>query len=307
MLDLHELHVFLVAAETENFSETGRVLQISQPAVSGHIQSLEQHLRTQLFDRTGRNIKLNEVGEALVPVARNLLNQARLVEEFMAFQRGQLSGHLAVGCSTAAGKYVLPRIMSRFLNIHPNVRILCDVGRRGQALDRLCAGEIDVAVTSLRIPRRAIEYKHFADDRLVLIAQTIHPWAASKQITADQLTEFPLILREPGSGTSITLNRGLSQFDMSIEMLDARLVLGNTEAIVRAVVEGIGPAFVSKVAVEDLLKQGLLVEIDVKGLDLVQNLYMARHTDFNAPEIQTAFWDFTFAPENQALRQLLTP
>ncbi len=50
MLDLYELHVFLVAAETQNFSETARILQISQPAVSGHIHSLEEQLKTQLFE-----------------------------------------------------------------------------------------------------------------------------------------------------------------------------------------------------------------------------------------------------------------
>ena len=131
MLELHELQVFLVAAETENFSETGRLLQISQPAVSGHIQALEQRIQTQLFDRTGRNIKLNEVGEALVPMVRNLLKEARQIEEFIALRRGTMIGQLAIGGSTAAGKYILPKIMARFLETHPNVRITCDVGPRG--------------------------------------------------------------------------------------------------------------------------------------------------------------------------------
>ena len=73
MLELHELQVFLVAAETENFSEAGRILQVSQPAVSAQIQALEQRLNTQLFDRAGRNIRLNEMGRALVPLVRSLL------------------------------------------------------------------------------------------------------------------------------------------------------------------------------------------------------------------------------------------
>jgi DNA-binding transcriptional LysR family regulator len=305
MLELHELQVFLVAAETENFSETGRVLQISQPAVSGHIQTLEQRLKAQLFDRTGRNIKLNEVGEALVPMARNLLKEAQQIEEFIALRRGTVVGQLMIGCSTAAGKYILPKVMARFLESNPNVRITCDVGPRGRALDRLCVGEIDLAVSSLRVPRRAIEYRHFGDDQLVLIAPPDHPWAGRSSLVYGELIDYPVILREAGSGTIITLNRDLAQYDMSVEMLKTRLILGSTEAIVQAVTEGIGPAFVSRLATEPALQHGLVVEVPIEALKLVQRLYMVRHTGFYASDVQIAFWDFTFAPGNDDLRPVI--
>jgi DNA-binding transcriptional LysR family regulator len=305
MLDLFELQVFLVAAETENFSATGRILRVSQPAVSGHIQSLEQRLKTQLFDRTGRSIKLNDVGEALVPIARNLLKEAQQVEDLIALRRGVVVGQLAIGCSTAAGKYVLPRVMARFMKHHPDVRIVCDVGPRGQALDRLCAGEIDLAVSSLRVPRRTVEYRHFSDDVLVLIAPPGHPWAEKGSIKPEELVEHPIVLREASSGTAITLNRGLAQFDMSTDMFQSRLILYNTEAIVQAVAEGIGPGFVSVMPARAVVRQGLAVEVTIEGLHLVQRLYMARHTGFHASDAQIAFWNFTFAPENDDLRQLL--
>jgi DNA-binding transcriptional LysR family regulator len=305
MLELHELQVFLVAAETENFSETGRLLQISQPAVSGHIQALEQRIQTQLFDRTGRNIKLNEVGEALLPMVRNLLKEARQVEEFIALRRGTMIGQLMIGCSTAAGKYILPKIMARFLETHPNVRITCDVGPRGRALDRLSAGEIDLAVSSLRIPRRVIEYRHFSDDLLILIVPLDHPWAGRSSIHYTELAEYPLISRETGSGTTITINRELAQYDMSVDMFKTRLILGNTESIVQAVIEGIGPAVVSHTSAESALQQGLVVEVPVEGVNLVQRLYMARHTEYFSSEVQTAFWDFAFAPENDDLRPMI--
>jgi len=307
MIDLHELEVFLVAAETENFSETGRILQISQPAVSGHIQALEQRLKAQLFDRTGRNIKLNEIGMALVPMARNLLKEAQQVEEFIDLRRGTVVGQLTIGCSTAAGKYILPKIMARFLETHPNVRIVCDVGPRGRALDRLCAGEIDLAVSSLRVPRHAVEYRHFSDDALILIVPPGHPWAKIEGgLSANDLLECPIILRETGSGTSITLNRELASYDMSLDMLKTRLVLYNTESIVQAVAEGIGPAFVSQMSAAPVLQLGEVVEVPVIGLQLIQRLYMARHAGFHATEVQTAFWDFTFAPENEDLRHTFT-
>jgi DNA-binding transcriptional LysR family regulator len=306
MLDLRELEVFLVAAETENFSETGRVLQISQPAVSGHIQSLEQRLETLLFERTGRNIRLNEVGQGLVPVARNLLKEAQRLQEFVALRRGTVIGKLTIGCSTAAGKYILPGVMARFMREHPGVHIVCDVGPRSQTLDRLCNGEIDLAVSSLRVPRRAVEYCHFCDDELVLIAPREHVWAKRSSISVGMLLEEPLVQREASSGTVVQLNRELAEHDMSVEMLSTRLTLTNAEAIVQAVVEGIGPAFVSRRSALAAIEQGRIVKVPVERLNPVQRLYMARHAGFHASEAQNAFWDFTFAPENQDLRQLHT-
>ncbi len=306
MLELSELRVFLVAAETENFSETGRILQISQPAVSGHIQSLEQRLKTQLFDRTGRNIKLNEVGEALVPVVRNLLKEAQQIEEFVARQRGTVSGQLIMECSTSAGKYIVPKIIARFMRKYPDVRIVCDVGPRGQALERLVEGKIELAISSLRVPKRDVEYRHFADDRLVLLVPAEHPWARCDSLMPEQLVEYPIILRESSSGTAITVNQVLAAVDMSVEVLQVCLVLGNTESIVQAVIEGIAPGFVSQIAAIPALKEGLAVQIPIEGLTLVQRLYMARHTGFRAGEVQAIFWDFAFAPENEDVRRLLT-
>lgn len=302
MLELDELLVFLTAAETENFSETGRLLQLSQPAVSAHIQALEQRLNTRLFDRAGRNIKLNEIGEALVPVVRKLLKEAQSIEEFIASRQGTVIGQLTIGCSTASGKYILPKIMGRFMDCHPDVRIMCHVGPRSQAIERLSAGTVDLAVSSLRVPRREIEYQHFADDLIVLIAPPNHSWAQVEAITVDELVNHPIVFRESSSGTSITINRELAKFDMSIDMLQSRLTLENTESIVQAVREGIGPAFVSRVSAEPILQSSLAVEVPVKDLLLVQRLYMARNADFRASESQVAFWDFTFAPENEDLR-----
>lgn len=304
MLDLYELQVFLIAAETENFSETARLLNISQPAVSGHIQSLEQQLKTQLFDRTGRNIRLNEVGSAFVPVARNLLKEARQAEAFITARRGTVAGHLTIGCSTACGKYLLPRVIGRFLEQNPDVRVTVWVGHRSAALDDLASGAIDLAVSSLRVPRRDFEYRHFADDVLVLIVPPGHPWAGRSSLEPDDLVEYPLVMREPTSGTAITLNRELTRFDMSLDVLQVRLTLANSEAIVQAVSEGIGPAFVSLVAAAPFLERGQVLTVPVTGLNLVMHLYMARQVSFGGTDAQRAFWDFTFAPQNSDLRQL---
>src|SRR5512138_2480996 len=93
MIEIHELQIFLAAAEGENFSAAARKLHLSQPAISFQIQALEQRLNVQLFQRTGRRIALTEAGRDLVPMAREMLNLSARIEEAMCAQQGMVKGH----------------------------------------------------------------------------------------------------------------------------------------------------------------------------------------------------------------------
>jgi len=108
------MNVFLTAAETQNFSEAARQLHMTQPAVSMQIQSLEQRLGVDLFERSGRRIQLSEAGETLMPMARELVSMALTIEEAIKSLGGEVVGHLKLGCSTTAGKYILPQLIARF-------------------------------------------------------------------------------------------------------------------------------------------------------------------------------------------------
>ena len=112
MLDSHQLHICLMEAELENFSEAGRHLNLFQPSVSAHIQSLARHYNTQLFHRSGRHISLTESGEALFPLARAMVRLSVHIEESMASLGDSVVGQLRLGRSTAVGKYTLPRLIA---------------------------------------------------------------------------------------------------------------------------------------------------------------------------------------------------
>lgn len=305
MLNLIELQVFLIAAETENFSETGRRLNLSQPAVSMQIQSLEAQLGIQLFHRSGRHISLTEAGAALMPLSRDLLNHAIQVEETIHSLQGQVVGLLRLGCSTTLGKYILPRLIARLHERHPHVQVVCSVTNRSHALNMLLGGEAQIAITSLCEPYKDIEYRPFLVDPVVLIVPASHPWAAgSRVIQPAALTQATFIMREEGAGTQAALKQGLAWHGLSVDDLPTVMVLGNSEAIRMSVQEGLGAAFVSGMVASEGCRSGGTVPIRVEGMELNQTLYLARHTRRPATSAQTAFWDFAFSPENEDVRML---
>jgi DNA-binding transcriptional LysR family regulator len=309
MLNIHELEVFLAAAETENFSQAGRKLNISQPAVSMQIRALEDRLSMDLFHRSGRHIALTEAGRALVPMARNLLERAIQIEEAMASLRGEIVGQLRLGCSTTAGKHVLPRLLSGLREKHPRIDVACHTVPHSVALQMLQEGEIHAAFTGLGEPHKDVEYRPFLTDPVVLIAPPDHPWARSDEAIKldDLLAEKNFILHKEESGTYQALKEGLAWHDLSPDHLNTGMVLGDSEVIRMAVQEGIGVAFVSMTVVAEAVQAGMLAVVRVEGLELSKTLYLARHTNHPVSCAQSAFWEFAFAPENKMIRQIPGP
>lgn len=303
MLDAHQLNIFLAAAELENFTQAARQLNLSQPSVSAQIQSLERLLRTQLFHRAGRHISLTEEGELLLPLAREMVHLSIHIEETMASLAGSVVGHLKLGCSTAVGKYTLPRLIARFRAQHPRVRVSCTIMTRRSVLEALLDGVVHLAGTSAREFSKEIEYRPFTTDAVVLVVPADHPWAARSGIEPQELLTENFILRETEAGTRRVLEEGLARHGLHVNQLQTVMVIASSEAIRTAVEEKIGVAFISRLVAANAIELGRIVEVPVANLNLRQQLYIGRNLQRPASGAQLAFWEFALDPINQALLQ----
>lgn len=304
MLELYELNVFVHAAEALNFTTAAEQLHVSQPAVSQQIQNLERRLDTVLFNRSGRNVSLTEAAEVLLPLAREILNFATHIQETMASLHGRLTGRLEIACSTSAGKYLLPRLIARFHQQHPDVRATVSVCGPESAVNWVCEGRSQLGILSSEIACRDVEYRHFCTDEAVLIVPAKHPWTGRKSVTPQELMGQPFIMREETAGTRRIMQAGLLEHDIRLQDLDVVMELGNAEAIEAAVEAGIGIAFVSRMVAKRCIEAGYVSEVPVEGLSLKRDLYMIRHSSRAQTRIQAAFWDFVQLPENAALLEM---
>ncbi len=305
MLMIPELRAFLIAAETENFSETGRRLGISQPAVSMQIRSLEQMLGADLFQRTGRSVTLTEAGEALVPLAEDIAHRTIRLEEAMASIQGEVVGRLRIACTTTAGKYVLPQLMVGLLTSHPNVSLECLVVPRTVALDRLREGEAHLAMASMREEDPGLEYRAFITDRIVLVVPPNHRWAKlDRPLEIEELRGEPFVMREENAGTYVALTEGLSWHDLEMDDLNVVMTLGNAEAIRMTVQTGIGVAFLSHLVAQEAVDAGKLATVPVKGLELSKTLYLIRNPDRPATRAQAEFWNLAFSQDSEIVKEI---
>ena len=219
MLDIYELNIFLAAAETENFSEAARQLSLTQPAVSMQIRSLEKKLGVPLFYRSGRSLVLTEQGKVLTSLARDMVNHAIQIEEEIESLKGEVVGHLKIGCSTSTGKYFLPHLAARFRRRYPAVQMTIYNHSREVVIDELCEGAVQLAVVSALPTCKDVEYRHFFTDHVVLIVPCSHSWAARDIVTLDELRKANFILRDQLSGTREEVELTLEEAGLSVNDL----------------------------------------------------------------------------------------
>ncbi len=300
-MDINKLKVFVIAAETQNFSETAQRLHVTQPTVSKYIRDLESELSIRLFERSATGISLTEAGKAIQPWAQKLLGECRKFEDLASSLDDEVTGKLRIACTTAAGKYILPQLGARFRKLHPHVQISVLSCTQEDALDRILDEDADLSVVSSETRLERIETQNFFVDQIIMIVPASHPFAQRTSIEPSEILEEPVIIREPTSGTRRAVLAELSAHDITLEDLNVLLEVGNAEAIVAAVGAGLGISFVSRMAASCALAFGKVVEVPVNEIDLIRQICMARRVLANPNRARDVFWGFIHDPSNDDL------
>ncbi|QJW88246.1 LysR family transcriptional regulator [Spirosoma taeanense] len=272
MLDFR-LNVFYTVAKRLSFTKAAAELFITQPAVTKHIQELEHHFGTALFDRRGNQISLTTAGELLLRHAETIMATYRQLEFDMNALKGEPGGTLRLGASTTVAQYVIPPVLARFREHSADVSISLLSGNTEQIEQRLLNNDIDLGLVEGRTHHSDIRYTPFVKDELVLICRADHPLAHRDEITLDELRSVPIVLRERGSGSLEVVEHALRGVGLRLTDLTIEMQLGSTESIKSYLSSSRCMAFVSVFAVQDELRAGTLNVLDVQGLAIRRDFY----------------------------------
>ncbi|MFF9812389.1 LysR family transcriptional regulator [Streptomyces sp. NPDC014006] len=176
------LRVFLEVARHGSFTVAARTLGWTQSAVSRQISSLESALGgAPLFDRLPRGVGLTEAGRTLLPHAEAVTETLRDAARELADLREAAGGRLRFGAFATADAALVPQALAAFRARHPRVRVTREEGLSPGLLDRLTAGDLDLAVVSTtgRAPLDGYDLHHLLDEALYVAVPAGHPLAAA--------------------------------------------------------------------------------------------------------------------------------
>lgn len=287
------MRVFITVADKKNFSKAAKALSLTQPAVSFQIQTLEQYYQTMLFDRVNRHVKLTAAGELLLDYAIHMNNLQAELERNMQQLTGHVKGELLIGASTTIGEYILPYVVGSFKQDYPDVNVTIQIMNTKDIGTAVRNKTFDLGIIEGPLkPQDSMKTYKFLEDELVLAMPADHPLAAKGSITLEELKTLPYITREPGSGSRLIFEQALIDADFDIEDLNIVMELGSTTSIKSAIMGGLGISTISKWAIQDLVKTGKVVALNIEGLTLTRNFNIILNTEKFQSEATGKFLDF---------------
>ncbi|MBE3594800.1 MAG: LysR family transcriptional regulator [Candidatus Carbobacillus altaicus] len=241
------LEVFVTVYELKNFTRAAEKLYLTQPAVSGQIQQLEQTLGVQLFIRSPRKVQPTAAGEVFYTYAKRILaEEAALMRELDVHQRS-LMGSLRIGASYTIGEAVLPSLISQFVSRYPQVELEVMVENSDKIMMEVCSGEIDLGLIEGMSSKKELVREDWLTDVLSLIVPPHDP--LTKRKTPPKLKELEdraWVIREEGSGTRAFLDDLFLKHHFTPKR---KLILSSNTGIKEAVMNDLGISILSQYAV----------------------------------------------------------
>jgi DNA-binding transcriptional LysR family regulator len=263
----HQLKVFMAVVENKSVTKASEELNMTQPAVSIQLKNLQDQFDIPLTEVIGRKLYVTEFGTELYQIADKILQEVATINYRTQSFKGMLSGKLKISVAST-GKYVMPFYLKEFLKQNPTIDLLMDVTNKSKVVESLENNEVDFSLVSVLPEKLAIAQEILLPNKLFLTSAVDTDFKIAKQTGKSVFDKIPLIYREEGSGTRVTMQR---YFQKAHIVPKVRFELTSSEAVKQAVMAGLGFSIQSLLSIKNELKQKEIKIIPVKGLPLVEN------------------------------------
>jgi LysR family hydrogen peroxide-inducible transcriptional activator len=196
-MEVHQLRYFCAVARTGSFTRAAEQLGITQPSLSQQIRILERNIGNPLFERLGRSVRLTPFGEALHQPALEILQQVAEAKSSLANLQNGVRGKLRVGVIPTIVPYWLAPHIRDFTSNFPEVELQLTELTTSQLIERLQAGDLDIAISGLPVRNPDIVCSELFREPLLVAVAEDHPLAHESVIDLKALqSERLLLLRE---------------------------------------------------------------------------------------------------------------
>lgn len=283
--------VFMEVAANLSFSKASEILFISQPAISKHVKALESFYKTTLFERKGNAIHLSAGGKILF----NRLKEAKKIQNQLDFEISTLNnqfkakGQLKLGASTTVALYIIPKILSAFHQKYPDVKISLLNRNTDTIVKALHDEDIDIGIVEGKKKISTILYTPFITDEVVAVCSAKSLIAKKKIIPVHELKNYPVVLREQGSGTLSAVKYNLEKNGIKLSDLKVTVRLAGTEALKNFLREDDCLGFLPKGSVLKELRDGELIAVKIEKFQIIRDFFFIQRHGSDNNELNRAF------------------
>ena len=266
-MDIRNLRTFIKVAELNNFTKAAQALGYSQSAVTVQMQQLETELGVPLFDRIGKNIRLNQYGTNFVEYAIQVIEAMERAETF-ASDTQTMKGYIRFGIVDSILNACFISILPEFNRRYPNINVSITVSSAREIENKIRANELDFAyLLDYKVPRKEWVRVREEIEPIIFVANPDNPLAKQENVTFEDLITQPLILMPPGEGYRYLFDDELAKRNL---FASPSIEIANTETIIKLACSYNYITMLPVFAARPYVRSGALKHIDLPGCDMQQ-------------------------------------
>ena len=275
-MTFRHLEIFMSVYQNQSITKASKQLHISQPSVSLAIKELEEEINSKLFDRIGKKLYLTHEGEIFLIYTRRILNLYEESNKILSEINDGERGKIYLGASSTIGTYILPEIMNNYCNAYKNIDISLKIGNTESIESLVLNNEIDFGFIEGNLKSDEIIKTIMWEDEIVFICNNEHRLSNLDFIDSNEIRKEKLIIREKGSGLRETVDNYLINNHITHNIF---MELGNSEAIIRTVKNGLGIGCISLKCIENTNLGERIKILRLKNGVIKRKLYLIVHKD----------------------------
>ena len=254
-MNVKQLRIFLAVAHTQSFAEAGKLVHMSQPAVSLSIKSLEDSLGGRLFTRTTRSTLLTAEGQKLLSMAKSLVDAWDKVENELK-QRFTLDrGKIAVAVMPSFAASLMPKVLMYYRQKNPNISIEIHDVLTDTVVEMVRAGNIEMGISFEPENTQDLNFQALFNDRFIAVMHHNCSLKNEKELTWKQLLECDFITLQKPSSVRHLIESTLSKEGMELHVaFDAH----HLATVGKMVSQGLGVAVVPALCEAQMREQGAI-------------------------------------------------
>ncbi len=297
-MNLNQLETLQTISKTMSFRKAGELLNLTQPAVSAQIKSLEEEFNTVLIDRT-QPVTLTDSGRLFLEHAQIILRTVEELRQKLTDLENMPQGHIQLGTTTSIAMQILPRVLSYFQDQYPFIKTTIHSMPSSQIMTSVENGMVDIGIGYLFEKSPHLEASVLYYDTFELVVSPQHPMAKFNHIQLQSLQDIALIMLSPETAGRRFLDQIFNKFQISPRIL---MELSSSEEVKRMVELNLGAAIISKMSIADELRMGKLKMIQVNELEIVHPVgVMYKAGRYLNSALQQFLLDLKGMPETQFL------
>lgn len=272
-----QVEAFVNVIRCKSFSKAAEAIYLSQPTISAHISSLENELGVCLIVRSTKEVYPSAAGRIFYQYALEMLRlRDRAILEVQSYAT-EVRGELDIAASTVPSQYILPDLLPDLVDKYPKVFFSVRQYDSAEVVGRIVDMDAEVGLTGTAPDKGACAFEPFLADQLVLIAPNTPAYRSLGEMTPPAVRALPFIVRENGSGTRRESEEYLLGAGVDPKSLHTVAQLQSTESIKQAVKSGLGVSVISRLAAEDFLSSGDVLQLKLESAHPQRSFYLVYH------------------------------